>query len=251
MDKYEITVGRFRAFLADYDRWISTAGGSHPTAGEGEHVPGYGSGWQAAWNPGDELPASASVFRDTSHLKCDSTYQTWRDTAGTTAAENLPINCIDWYEAFAFCIWDGGRLATEAEWEYAAAGGGEERTYPWGATPAPSSSYASYDCMGDGSAAGNYAYADILPVGSKVLGNGRWSQSDLAGNLWDWVFDWWASPYSATCNNCANITATFNRAVRGGYWGSNATILTAANRYNYTPAMHLNSIGARCVRTLP
>ena len=60
---------------------------------------------------------------DTNHLKCYPGYQTWLDTPGTPTEEDYPINCIDWYEAFAFCIWDGGYLPTEAEWGYAAAGG--------------------------------------------------------------------------------------------------------------------------------
>jgi formylglycine-generating enzyme required for sulfatase activity len=66
-------------------------------------------------------------------VKCSATYQTWTDSAGSN--ESRPMNCITWYEAFAFCIWDGGRLSTEAEWNYAAAGGSEQRQYPWSVPP--------------------------------------------------------------------------------------------------------------------
>ncbi len=67
------------------------------------------------------------------------------------ATKTKPINCLDWYTAFAFCAWDGGRLATEAEWNYAASGGSEHRYYPW-SKPATSTaiddSYAVY-CGGN------------------------------------------------------------------------------------------------------
>ncbi len=58
---------------------------------------------------------------------------TW--TPSTGAQESLPMNCINWFEAYAFCIWDGGFLPSEAEWLYADVGGSGEREYPWGSEP--------------------------------------------------------------------------------------------------------------------
>jgi formylglycine-generating enzyme required for sulfatase activity len=252
MDKYEITVGRFRAFVEDYERWISADGGSHPQPNEGEHLPGYGSGWQAAWTAGEELPADAAALR--ASLACPASVNpTWRDSVGVPAEENLPVNCISWYDAFAFCIWDGGRLATEAEWEYAAAGGVEERTYPWGSTPEPSDALTVYDCCGDGECGLACSFADILPVGSRQPeGNGRWGQSDLAGSMWEWVLDGYENPYSSSpCQDCAYVTAAEERVRRGGGWRDGINIdLSAAVRYGSVPLSWGQALGARCVRTM-
>jgi hypothetical protein len=80
----------------------------------------------------------------------------WADPPDAAHA-NLPMNCMNWYEAFAFCAWDGGRLPTEAEWNYAAAGGDQQRAYPWSSPPgalvldaAHASYYDGTDCVGDG-----------------------------------------------------------------------------------------------------
>src|SRR5215510_9585853 len=114
LDKYEVTVGRFRKFV---EAGQGTQG-SPPAAGVGAHPRLSGSGWDSAWNTnlGDDTVALKN------QVKCSSTYQTWTDAPGIN--ENKPMNCVTWYEAMAFCIWDGGYLPTEAEWSYAAMGGG-------------------------------------------------------------------------------------------------------------------------------
>ena len=91
--------------------------------------------------------------------------------------ETLPINCIDWYEAYAFCIWDGGFLPSEAEWEYAAAGGDEQREYPWGSTDpecdlATSSLYLISDCNYPPGSTACSGVVNIAPVGTATAGRG-------------------------------------------------------------------------------
>jgi formylglycine-generating enzyme required for sulfatase activity len=118
IDTFEVTVGRFRSFV---DAWP----GSKPHVGDGAHPKNAGSGWKAAWDK--FLPESKEAFSEL--LTCPgnpSKTATWTTTAG--ANERMPISCLSWYEAFAFCAWDGGRLPLEVEWLYSAVGGDEQRS---------------------------------------------------------------------------------------------------------------------------
>lgn len=245
LDKYEATVGRFRQFvLAGQGTQASppvTGAGARTLNGSANQ-----SGWDAMWN-GNLNTDQAAL---TAALKCNATYQTWTDTPDGN--ENRPMNCITWYEAMAFCIWDGGFLPTEAEWNYAAAGGAEQRAYPWSSPPAflgidTRASYYSTDCLGDGMA--GCALTDLVPVGSKPAGDGLWGQSDLGGNVWEWVLDWHASPYANPCTDCANLTPASFRVLRGGDVLSVASLLRGAVRRYGTPADRYLGLGARCGRT--
>jgi sulfatase modifying factor 1 len=234
LDKYEITVGRFRVFV---NAGVGTQV-SPPAAGAGANPLVTGSGWDSTWNT--NLAANRAAL--TTNLKCQSGYQTWTDTPGIN--ESRPVNCLDWYTAFAFCAWDGGRLATEAEWNYAASGGNEQRYYPWsspGTSTTIDDSYAVY-CGGSCYSAQN--------VGSKSpTGDGKWGQSDLAGNVYEWTLDWYATPYLMLCNNCADLTAASSRVIRGGSFYGSAFYLRSANRIHDYPEEHYYGFGSRCART--
>jgi formylglycine-generating enzyme required for sulfatase activity len=187
-------------------------------------------------------------------LKCDAVYQTWTDTAGDN--ESMPLNCVTWYEAMAFCIWDGGFLATESEWNYAAAGGSEQRAYPWSPSSTPGAttidcSHANYRSnIPQGSYCVNGTTGSTNTGGSEApRGDGKWGQSDLAGNLLEWTLDWFA-PYSASqCNDCANLTDGSYRVVRGGSFYSSASELRNGYRFTNAPSNPTFNIGVRCART--
>jgi formylglycine-generating enzyme len=244
LDRYEVTVGRFRNFVSAYaEGWRPSAG-----AGANPNVPVVGdaadnaTGWLAAWDDSatthTNLPGGLSDFR--TKLACDPINQThtWTDTVG--ANENRPINCVNWHEAFAFCIWDGGRLPTEAEWEYAAAGGEQNRAYPWGTDP-PDCAHANTDTLTLNCSAG--AHDLTVAVGSAPKGNGRWGHSDLAGNVWEWVLDWYGDYAPSQTDNYANTSRGPGRVDRGGFQA-----VRAADRGSADPERHEQSIGLRCAR---
>jgi sulfatase modifying factor 1 len=245
LDEYEVTVGRFRNFIAGYDAWRAAG---NPVAGSGSNASVPGSGWDTSYD--GFLPATGEALLANAAADCgDAMYQTWAASGNDT----LPVNCVDWYTSFAFCIWDGARLPTESEWEYAAASGDGNTLYPWGNTPIPdntlgTAALAAYNCMGDGNL--DCTFGDILPVGSRPVGNGRFGQSDLAGSMWEWNLDWFAFYPPAAQTNYANVAEGSTRVIRGGDWSSNAATLLAAARYSYGfPSAHFTNVGFRCAAT--
>jgi sulfatase modifying factor 1 len=247
LDKYEVTVGRFRAFV--------NAGfgvqGKPPAAGAGAHPKLTGSGWNAAWN--SSLPADRTALETA--VKCNTTYQTWTDVAGNN--ESLPINCMNWYLAMAFCIWDGGYLPTEAEWNYAASGGSEQRAYPWSPSSSPGSttidcSYANYGVNFPSSYCVNGTTGGANRVGSESpKGDGKWGHSDLAGNVYEWVIDFastFPTIYPTPCDDCAQLMDSSNRIIRGKAFLNAGSDLRTGDRTVSAAASQTFEQGVRCAR---
>ena len=263
IDKYEITVGRFRQFVG------AAASGWLPAPGSGKHahlnggrglVNGadlsgatYETGWDSSWDPN----LAATVGDWTSNLSCNE-FATWTPSPG--AGENRPINCVNWYEVYAFCIWDGGFLPSDAEWNYAASGGSEQRVFPWSIPPTLVNidcSYANYG--GDGSnPPGFFCSPDRTnDVGSESpKGDGKWAHADLGGNVWEWVLDY---ATGGSCVDCAYTSpppyepppASPNsgaaRMKRGGGLGAGFSL--EASTINDNPATTRTiEQGGRCAR---
>jgi formylglycine-generating enzyme len=229
LDKYEVTVGRFRQFVAAYDTWHKT--GDNPKTGAGAHPAIRGTGWSESWSalPSD-LPADQAALRR--DLQCSPDTENWTDEAGRNEA--YAINCVNWFAAFAFCIWDGGRLPTEAEWEYAAAGGDENRLFPCG-SKSPPLMVGSFDKYGQPS--------PQVEVGSTLRDAGRWGHLGLSGNFTEWVFDTYKADYRdkdgnpITCNVCANTdVSSMGRTTRGSDWVGQESFMRSALRGTAPPS---------------
>jgi sulfatase modifying factor 1 len=250
LDKYDVTVGRFRQFVK---AWNDGAGWrAKPNDGKHTHLNGglglengadAGTPYETGWDDSD----SFIVAPTNANLACDP-YATW--TADPGENENRPINCVRWEEAYAFCIWDEGFLPSEAEWEYAAAGGGQQRAFPWGSTdPGTASQYAIYGCYYPPPSPGFMCtgVSNIAAVGSASLGAGLYGQLDLTGNMYQWTLDWYAS--YVPCEDCAYLTPTAARVIRGGSFSFDEATLFCPYRNSYPEAVNRDhAVGFRCAR---
>jgi formylglycine-generating enzyme len=254
IDAYEVTVARFANFVTAVE-----VGTGLPDAGAGRHThangglglrvsgdagPSYETGWDPAWNAG--IATTQSAWDSNLSGFANSTWYPPRVAVNAT----LPINSVTWYEAYAFCIWDGGFLPSEAEWNYAASGGSDQRVYPWGSMdPGTASQYAIYGCYyGGGSGPGScYGWDNIASFGSAPMGNGRFGQSDLAGSMWEWTLDSYA-PYDPSCTDCVALSGT-DRVFRGGAFNQTEAYLAAGSREHGDPATRFGAVGFRCART--
>ncbi len=209
LDAFHVTVGRFRTFVA------AAVAGWVPSPGSGKHAylnggmglansgtdGGFETGWQAAWDgylPTTQAAWDAELSRNMGPWTYPGVF------------EYDPITFVNWYEAYAFCIWDHGFLPSEAEWNDAAQGGDADYPCPWGTAPlSPSLSVYNFNASG---------LFNMLPVGSLPTGNARWGQSDMSGEAWEWMLDGFESPYATTtCNDCADLSpAQPMRTMRGG-----------------------------------
>jgi formylglycine-generating enzyme required for sulfatase activity len=203
LDRFEVTVGRFRTFVEAYP-------GSKPAVGAGKHPMIDGTGWDPAWDsflPPDEdaLRKSLTCEDNEADFDRDPASVTWTQTTG--ADEKAPVSCVSWVLGFAFCAWDGGRLPTEAELLFAAQGGDEQRSYPWGSAPADETR-AVLNFIPDGA---------HRPVGSVPAGAGKWGHLDLNGSRFEFVFDavqQTDAVYPMPCIDCAATQFPPNRMGR-------------------------------------
>jgi serine/threonine-protein kinase len=146
----------------------------------------------------------------------------------TETARDRPVVMVTWHGAAAYCEWAGGRLPTEAEWEYAARGP-DGNLYPWGDAP-PTCDLANYgECS-----------RVLVRAGSRPAGASWCGALDMAGNVWEWVVDWFGSYSGLTQENPTGPASGDVPVLRGGGWHSPRRELRAAYRQHEIVAAGYN-----------
>ena len=179
-----------------------------------------------------------------------------------------PINCIDWDQARLYCEAEDARLPTEAEWEFAARGS-DGRIYPWGDTPPDGTllNACGSECVAwmkshpdpNETPAAMYDQNDgfptTAPVGSFPKGASQYGILDIAGNVWEWVGDWY-TPYDPASARTMTMGPTGPasgdmRVIRGGAWnGAKPARVRPSWRFSAPPRFRTHGIGFRCAKTL-
>jgi formylglycine-generating enzyme required for sulfatase activity len=139
-------------------------------------------------------------------------------------------------------------LPSEAEWNYAAAGGRQQRLYPWGDTdPGAGTTYAIYGCNSPGTG-GCTSLSAIAQFGAlPPAGQGLYGQLDLAGNMAEWTLDVYAN-YAVPCSDCAALVGGSQRVFRGGSYDRDKSFLYTSTRVFADPAGRFADVGFRCAR---
>jgi len=159
---------------------------------------------------------------------------------GTPEFDDYPVIFVNWDKANRYCeVWAGGDLPTEAQWEKAARGI-NKRTYPWGEDISCNKANYQNDCVGDTS-----------PVRSYASGQSPYGAYDMAGNVWEWVNDWYGETYyqNSLSSNPVGPESGQYRVLRGGSWNYIDSFVSSSYRVWLYPSSSDVSIGFRCART--
>ena len=240
MDRDEVTNSRYRAFIADVEGEHGHRS-CHPTEPGGkDHSPRY---W-GHWNPllADASYAATAPFSESTFL-----------------GPEQPVVGVDWWDAWAFAHWDGGRLPTEAEWERACRGD-DGRRWPWGndwvwGLANIGGERQGRDVPSKGAERDGFIY--VAPVGSFPGGESPGGCRDMAGNASEWVADRWdPMAYSSASErdpkgppDPVETLGNSERVVRGGDSASAPSTVRCASRRHREPGFRSFTLGFRCARS--
>jgi formylglycine-generating enzyme required for sulfatase activity len=180
---------------------------------------------------------------------------------GNSEFDSYPVLNVNWDKANRYCeVWAGGDLPTEAQWEKAASWDEDNQTkrvYPWGnGFDGMKVNFCDKNCAFDWADKNvDDRYAETAPVGSFPDGRSPYEVYDMAGNVWEWVNDYYQSDYYAALGNSASNPvgpeSGENRVLRGGSWNDFDNLVRSALRYWNDPTVTSYNFGFRCARSFP
>jgi formylglycine-generating enzyme required for sulfatase activity len=169
---------------------------------------------------------------------------------GNPQYDQYPVVQVSWYDAKTYCSWAGRRLPSEAEWEKAARGD-QGNIYPWGNQP-PNDSLANFadknTYLPQSDQNVDDGYKDTSPVGNYPLGASPYGIYDMAGNVLEWVADWYSPTYYSKGENTNPAGYAFGpfRVMRGGSCVNTLVELRTSYRVRYYPESKYGEVGFRC-----
>ena len=183
----------------------------------------------------DEFPVHEQCFAEPFWIDKFEVTNLDFGTSGEWNEDDYPREMVSWFDASVYCLDNGKRLPSEAEWEYAARGPSSV-IYPWGD-----------EFVAENSVYWENSEEQPAPVGSRPDGASWVGALDIGGNLWEWTSTIYASyPYVADDGREDGINSSASRVIRGGSWSFG--FITTYDRFGREPDNEENYIGFRCVR---